>query len=394
MHQNKKKRGLSAAVYIILIFVLVAAAALIFYFLWEKAPDVAGAKAENVPAVTEETPAPDIGAAATQPPEQTPEPTTKLTPEPTLEPIQEIAPTTARQDGVYTIMLAGEDQSSGNTDTILVGKIDTNAHKMDFVSIPRDTLLNMDGDVRKINCVYYKAKERGADPAQELKNKVTELIGFEVDCYAVINLQVFMDVVDAIGGVDYTVQQDIWMDDAGQNLFTYLPQGEMHLNGYQAMCLVRYRAGYADADLGRIEIQHDFLKTVAKQMISLGNIPNLRKVINILTENVDTDLTAANMAYFARQALMCSDENINFYTVPTVGKTLGEGYSYAVILVYQWVPMINDYLNPYSEEITMNNINVMFNDYFGIGCTGEIRGGWYYVGLAEAEMQQAMNPWG
>ena len=392
MHQKKKRRKSPVILTVVLIILFLLAAAVIVYFLWERAPEVAGSKAERTTAAVEGSFA-EATAAPTE--EAAPTPTPGPTPEPTPEPIREIAPTTVRQDGVFTILLVGEDQSSGNTDTVLVGKIDTNAHKMDFVSIPRDTLLNMDGDIRKINCVYYKARERGADPAKELKDKVTELIGFEVDCYAVINLQAFVDAVDAVGGIDYTVQQEVWMDDVWQDLFTYIPAGEQHLDGYHAMCLVRYRAGYADADLGRIEIQHDFLKSAAKQMISLGNIPNLRKVISILSENIDTDLSASNIAYFARQALLCKEENINFYTVPTAAKTLGEGYSYAVILVYQWVPMINDYLNPYEEPITMNNINVMYNDYFGIGCTGsEVRGAWYYVGLAEAEMQQAMNPWG
>ena len=389
MHQ--KKRGSSSILYIALAAAFLLAAAVIAYFLWEKAPEVAGSKNETTAFSSNGSFA---QAAPAETAEISPAPTPEPTPEPTLEPIQEIAPTTARQDGVFTFLLVGEDQSSGNTDTILVGKIDTNLHKMDFVSIPRDTLLNMDGGIRKINCVYYKARERGADAAQEIKDKVTELIGFEVDCYAVINLQVFMDVIDAVGGVDYYVQQEVWMDDVWQNLFTYIPQGQQHLDGYRAMCLVRYRAGYADADLGRINIQHDFLKSVAKQMISLGNIPNLRKIIGILTGSVDTDLSASNIAYLARQALMCKEEDINFYTVPTASKTLGEGYSYAVILLYQWVPMINDYLNPYQEPITMNNINVMYNDYFGVGCTGEIRGAWYYIGLAEAERQQAMNPWG
>lgn len=388
MHQKKKKRGSSIALYIVLTVLLLLCAAVTVYFLWEKAPDVAGNRAEKTTAAVE-------GSFAETVPAQAPEATPAPTPEPTPEPIREIAPTTARQDGVYTILLVGEDQSSGNTDTVLVGKIDTNAHKMDFVSIPRDTLLNMDGDIRKINCVYYQAREMGMNAAKELKDKVTELIGFEVDCYAVIDLQAFMDVIDAVGGIDYTVRQEVWMDDVWQNLFTYIPQGEQHLDGYRAMCLVRYRAGYADADLGRIEIQHDFLKSAARQMISLGNIPNLRKVINILSENIDTNLSASNIAYLARQALMCKEEDINFYTVPTAAKTLGAGYSYAVILVYQWVPMINEYLNPYQEPITMNHINVMYSDYFGISCTGsEIRGAWYYVGLAEAEMQQALHPWG
>ena len=379
-----KKKGLLFAV----IFIFVIAALICAYMLWEKAPAVNSERTLEPPA-----PAAVAEPSPTAEPETeiTPEPTLEPTPEPTPTPIAEIAPQSARQDGVYTILLVGEDQISGNTDTILVGKLDTVNHKMDFVSIPRDTLLNMDGDMRKINCIYYKARARGADGARELVNKVTQLIGFEVDCYAKTDLDAFVRAIDAIGGVDCYVNQEVWMDDVWQNLFAYIPEGMQHLDGYHAMCLVRYRAGYADADLGRIDVQHDFLKALAKQMISLGNIPNLPKVLGILTENLDTNLSVSNIAYLIRQALLCKPEDINFYTVPVAGKTLGGGLSYAVIILYQWRDMINAYLNPFSEPITIDDLNVMYNDYFGIGCTKEPEGAWYYVGLAEAERAAAQQ---
>lgn len=393
MHIKKKRRKhLTATVLAVLCLLLLIGVAA--YFIWEKAPTLASERKMGSTQPAEKLP--DNKPAETAAPEATatptPEPT--ATPEPTPEPIVEMPPETERQDGVYTILLVGEDQSSGNTDTILVGKIDTNQHKMDFVSIPRDTLLNMDGDMRKINCIYYTARSSNGNAAQALIDKVTQLIGYEVDCYAITNLEAFIEIIDAIGGVDYYVQQEVWMDDVWQNLFTYIPEGEQHLNGYQSMCLVRYREGYMNADLGRIDVQHDFLKTVAKQMISLGNIPNLRKVLDILQENLDTNLTAANIAFFIRQALMCKPDDINFYTTPVASKTLGEGYSYAVIILYQWLDMINNYINPFVEPISRDNIDVMYNDYFGVGCTGpEVRGAWYYVGLAEAEMYAFQHRW-
>jgi len=63
-----------------------------------------------------------------------------------------------RRKTVYTLLLAGVDEVSGNTDTILVGRIDAEARRMDFVSIPRDTYVNLPWDVRKINCVYSGTK--------------------------------------------------------------------------------------------------------------------------------------------------------------------------------------------------------------------------------------------
>ncbi|MGI5976103.1 MAG: LCP family protein [Candidatus Limivicinus sp.] len=366
----KRKNIITTVILIVCILAAGAAA----YMIWERAPETAAEKH----AAAEPSPAP---AAASEVPEPTPSPT------PVLD--NGVPPETDREDGIYTILLVGEDQCTGHTDTILVGRVDTKAHKMDFVSIPRDTLLNMDGDMRKINCVCMKAKQLERDPAEALKMRVKQLIGFDVDCYAIMQLQSFIDVIDAVGGVDYYVPVDMYIDDYWQNLYLYLPQGQYHLDGYQCMGLVRYRSGYANADLGRIDMQHDFLKACAEQFITLGNIPNAPKVVDILAKGLDTDLTAANIAFFIRQALLCDSDDINFYTMPVVGCTLGEGYSYAVIQLYDWVDMINEYLNPFNTEITSGNLSVVYKDIFGYGCTAEMAGPWYFVGAKEYEMQQA-----
>lgn len=366
MHQEKKG-GKKTPLIILIVVVLLLAAALAAYFIWEQAPAVAG-KAEI-------TPAPLATAASAVVPSPTPTPVLDSA----------VAPDTERQDGVYTILLVGEDMWTGHTDTILVGKVDTNAHKMDFVSIPRDTLLNMDGDMRKINAVCYQAEQLGNDGMAALKKRVKELIGFDVDCYAKLDLNAFVEIVDAVGGVDVYLDEPLFYDDVWQDMYIDVPAGENHLSGKEAMALVRYRSGYASADIGRIDVQHKFLKDCAEQFITLGNIPNIGKVMDILSDSLDTDLTSANIAFFIRQTLMCSADNINFYTMPNTPKTIG-GYSYAVILVYDWVDMINEYLNPYVEEIGFDNINVMYNDYIGFGCTGEVQGAWYYVGAAEADM--------
>ena len=372
MHYKKKKPTKVLIIVLIALAVLIGAA-VAGYFMWEQAPATAEQKAELAVA-----------------PSATVAPSAEPTPSPTPTPVLDggVAPENARQDGVYTVLLAGIDMYTGHTDTILVGKVDTNAHKMDFVSIPRDTLLNMDGDMRKVNAVYYQAQQLGRDGMTALKSRVEELIGFEVDCYALIDLDAFVQVIDAVGGIDYYFDEPMFYDDIWQDMYIDYPEGQAHLSGLEAMALVRYRAGYASADIGRIDVQHKFLKACAEQFISLGNIPNVGKVIDILTESLTTDLSAKNIAYFMRQALMCKTEDITFNTMPNAPKMIG-GYSYAVIVLYNWVDMINEYINPYTNEITTADLNVMYNDIFGFGCTREVQGGWYYVGAAEADMAAA-----
>ena len=365
------------------------------YMMWEKAPDIAGTGIE----ATEASPSPAVETAI---PEATPAATPTPTPTPTPDPLESaVAPENLRQDGVYTVLLVGEDKWTGNTDTILVGKIDTVNHKMDFISIPRDTLINVDWEVRKINSVVYKARNAGWDPAEQIKLRVKDLIGFDVDCYAIVSLEAFIDTIDALGGVEYDVPQEIYFEDytmvdgEWEDSYNYIYPGKQTLSGFQCMGLVRYRHGYYEGDIGRIKVQHDFLKSCAQQFISLGNIPNVGKVIDIISENVDTDLSAANIAFFLRQALMCKTEDINFHIMPHSPRMLGEpAQSYAVCMVYQWRDMLNEVLNPYSEALTINNLNVVYKDMIGYSCTREMQGPWMYIAAYTQDIQQMQNPYG
>lgn len=356
---DKAKKGLRIALSVIGVVALVFIGAFCYYMLWEKAPDI---------------------------------PTASKRPVSAEDDTESVEADDDRQDGVYTILLVGNDDGNGNTDTIMVGKIDTVNHKMDFVSIPRDTLINSTWDVRKINAVYWGNINGGGNGIDALKENIKKLIGFDVDCYAIIDLGVFIDTVDALGGVYFDVPQALDYEDPTQNLSIHVAPGYQLLNGYDAMGVCRYRSGYATGDIGRIEMQHRFLKACAEQFITLGNIPNISKVVDILSDGLTTDLDASNIAYFLRQALACKTEDINFYTAPN-NPDMVHGYSYAILDLYQWIPMINDYLNPYSEPVTEANLDVVYRGSSGaITATTELKGADYYNYVATVQPTEIIEP--
>ena len=281
---------------------------------------------------------------------------------------------TKRKDGVYTILLAGNDDGTGNTDTIMVGKLDTVRHKIDFVSIPRDTIINVEWDNRKLNSVYWGSKNNGGNGIDALRSHVKKLTGFDVDCYAVIDLEAIIEVVDALGGVYFDVPQAMDYDDGP---VIHLQPGYQLLDGEAAMGLCRYRKGYVNGDLERIAVQHEFLKAAAEQFIRLGNIPNVGKVTKILAENTDTNLSAANIAYFIRQALMCSPENINFYTAPNTPQEVHE-LSYTFLDLYDWLDMVNSTINPYTTPVTEGKLDLVYLHNGAACCTTVLNGAYYY----------------
>ena len=256
----------------------------------------------------------------------------------------------------------------------MVGKIDTVRHTIDFVSIPRDTIINVEWDNRKLNSVYWGSINNGGNGIDALRSHVKKLIGFDVDCYAVVDLEAVIEVVDVMGGVYFDVPFEMNYDDGP---VIHLQPGYQLLDGYQAIGLCRYRDGYVNGDLERIEVQHQFLKAVADQFISLGNIPNIGKVSKILAESMDTNLSAANIAYFIRQALMCNPDDINFYTAPNTPQDVQQ-LSYTFLDLYNWLDMINTTINPYTTPVTEGNLDVVYLHNGAACCTTVLNGAYYY----------------
>jgi LCP family protein required for cell wall assembly len=342
-----RNRILKIVLILLAVMLVLVILGVIVYMLWEKAPETA---------------------------EPSPTATLSVTAKPQSAEGQGEAFNTQRKDGVYTVLLAGNDDGTGNTDTIMVAKLDTVRHTLDMVSIPRDTIINVDWENRKINSVYWGSINNGGNGIDALRSHIKNLVGFDVDCYAVIDLDVLIEAVDAMGGVYYDVPYDMDYDDGP---VIHLKSGYQLLDGYSAMGLCRYRSGYLNGDLERIEVQHQFLKAVAEQFVTLGNVPNMTKVARLLSDNMDTNLSAANIAYFIRQVLMCKPENINFYTAPNTPQDVHE-LSYTFIDLYNWLDMVNTDLNPYKETIGEGDLDLVYLYNGAVCCTTALNGASYY----------------
>ena len=282
-----------------------------------------------------------------------------------------------RRKSVYTLILAGMDEVSGNTDTILIGRVDAEARRIDLVSIPRDTYVNRPWEVRKINCAYTAARNAGGNGLEGLREVMRGLCGFEADCCAVADLNTVEQAIDLMGGVYYDVPFDMDYEDAAQDLSIHIPAGYQCLSGEQCVQLCRYRKNYVNGDLDRIALQHDFLKAAARQFISLGSLPNLARVVQLAASSVDSDLTAANIAFFLRSAIQCSDGDIHFYTMPNRPADAG-GLSYTFAEKDEWLALLNEALDPFDVPIGEENLDLVYLENGSFRSTsGTIRGEYY-----------------
>ena len=281
-----------------------------------------------------------------------------------------------RKDGCYTFLIAGKDKAAGLTDTVLVGMMDAENRTLRFVSIPRDTAVNISWSPKKINQYYPAAENQGRDGVTALLDGVEKLIGYRVDSYAIFDVDVFVELVDIMGGVYFDVPMDMDYDDPGQDLYIHVQQGYQKLNGYDTMCVFRFRSAYPDGDIGRVNVQHDLLKSIAAQCLSLGNIPNIGKLVDLFEREVITNLTTGNVMFYVQEFLKMQDEDIVFTTIPADYGGEVNGMSYVIIYLDAWLTEINDYLNPYTTDITAENVDVIYRSSSGnlTSTTGIIRG--------------------
>ena len=344
--------------------------ALSLYMLWEKPP-----------ATVQVTPPPAALAQGA--------PANQRRSAATPEPDRGTAFDTSRQDRVDLGGRRSIKKKTGNTDVIMVGRLNTVEHTLDVVSIPRDTLINVDTPIRKLNSVYWGAVYSGGVGSEALRRHVKKLTGFDVDCYAVLDLDAFERVIDALGGIWYEVPQRMYYD---QGPVIDLEPGWQQLNGEQAMWLCRYRSSYVNGDLDRIEVQHDFLKAAAEQFLQLGSIPNIPQVAAILAESTDTNMTASNLAWFARQLLRCKAEDIRFFTAPNTPAYVNN-ISYTFLNLYDWLEMINTRLNPGSTPVSEGQLDLVYLHNGAVSCTTALQGlSYFQLGRREKAEEPAPQP--
>lgn len=220
----------------------------------------------------------------------------------------------------FNVLLLGGDKVNKNSDTMMLANFDPATYKVNIMSIPRDTRVTIDNNERKINYAYPHG-------GIELTVKtVSELLDVNIKYYAFVDTAAFRDIIDLLGGVNYYVPADMNYDDPTQNLHIHLKKGQQRLNGMQSEQFVRFRHPnkwtkeikqyYDGGDLKRIEAQQSFLKELMNQKLNLQYLPKLNSIINVVFENIETNLTLSETIKMTSYISKFKVENLNFIPMP------------------------------------------------------------------------------
>ena len=264
----------------------------------------------------------------------------------------------ARKSGCSTILICGSDASGTLTDTMMLFSVNIPEKQMSLVSLPRDTATRTaKGNLAKLNSAYSR-NGSGESGMEGLMDYVEEIIGFRPDGYMLIDLNCFVDIVDLMGGVDFEVPQDMYYSDPDQDLYIDLQAGMQHLDGYDAMCLVRFRKGYATQDLGRVDVQRQVLAACLDQWMTIGSVTKVGKVLDILGENTISNLSNRNLLWLAQAALRCGIGNLQTETMPGTGDYIGD-VSYYLLDREDTADLVNRLLNPYEEDVKSADLTIV-----------------------------------
>jgi LCP family protein required for cell wall assembly len=220
---------------------------------------------------------------------------------------------------IGTDVRPGENRH-GLTDFMRAVRVDFQMQRVTTLEFPRDLWAKIPGiehnlktDHQKLNTAYaYGSPEGGLN----LLARTLDLnFGLKVDHYIVANMNVFVEVVDALGGLDVTIPAGgidgrTYTDRSARLVF---PEGPQHLNGEQALTLARMRNVSV---FERAEHQNMIMCALRKKIESPETILRLPAIISTFMTNIQTDLTPEQISQLACLGTRIPRGNILFVSFP------------------------------------------------------------------------------
>lgn len=214
------------------------------------------------------------------------------------------------------VLLVGVDSAPNRTtqltDTMLVASLDPSTGRSAMVSIPRDLYGVPLGDGRvfnaKLNSLMAYAAARPAEfplgGVGTLKAALGELLGVDIHYFAAIDLLGFKQAIDALGGVDITVQRAIrdphYFNEFNVKTGFFIEPGRHHFDGSTALAFVRSRMGEGDSDFTRADRQQQLLAAVREKLTAGNLMLALPGLLDAIKASLSTDVPSERIPDLAQ----------------------------------------------------------------------------------------------
>lgn len=241
----------------------------------------------------------------------------------------------------FTVLIAGVDDQEGGarSDVLMLATVNPNTEKVVMLSIPRDTRTYIPsfGYNSKINHSYNEGIEATIEA-------VNELVDIPIDYYIATNFNGFEDIVDTLGGVNVDVPFTFKSQLTGSLKWKTYEEGEMELNGNEALAYVRMRKDDPMGDHGRNERQQQVIKALVDKAARFSTITKVNEIMDDLGNNVKTNIPPSKFLSYVQLYAKIKNANIENLTIA--------GYDEYINSVYYYIP----------EEESLAEVNTIMND--------------------------------
>ena len=258
------------------------------------------------------------------------------------------------ETGKINVLAVGLDKGGYRTDTIIIASWDLDENKVNILSVPRDTRMYVGGHYQKINCAYAIKENGKMKGISGTIDAVMRLTGIPIHHYVIFECDTFREVIDAIGGVDFDIPQNMNYDDPAQDLHIHLRKGQQHLDGDKAEQLVRFRR-YPTGDIKRVEVQQDFMRALAEQKLNKSIVGKLPELYKVWKDNIKMSFKADDIVRYSGSLLKLDSENIKAYSVPGVADGVSYGASYWIADMDELKTLIEETFGYDASQITIHS---------------------------------------
>ncbi|NLY08496.1 MAG: LCP family protein [Tissierellia bacterium] len=222
---------------------------------------------------------------------------------------------------ILRVLVVGLDHSETQgqnvrTDTIMLMQLDYKSGKVSLLSIPRDTYVYLSA-VNHMDKINHAFRYGGIETTKAV---VSEILNIEIPYYVVVGYDMAREAVDLVGGVEVDVPIDMVYEDptADPPLYINLEKGLQILDGKKALQYLRFRKGYGNQDLGRINAQQVFVQSFMHELTKPVNLLKVPLMVKSYTDNVNTNLPLSKLIKFAAKIRLYNFNDMELATLPGI----------------------------------------------------------------------------
>lgn len=249
----------------------------------------------------------------------------------------------------FSVLLLGVDQrtnDSGRSDTMIVVTANPKQESVEMVSIPRDTRVPIAGKNKedKINHAF------ALGGTESSIKTIEDFLEIPIDYVVNVNMEGFKDMVDAVGGI--TVNNNLDFSYDGH----HFSEGQIKLNGEEALAFVRMRKEDPRGDFGRQERQRQAIEGIVKKALSFSTLTRFQDIFTAVGNNVKTNMTLTNILDIQKNYMSASN-NITQHQI--------EGEGTKIDGVYYFIPEeenVNEIKQTLQQHLELSPTNTSSND--------------------------------